>query len=517
MRVVIPLAVWLGMTFSCTAAEPSIMGTVVNRITGAPAPHARVTLLPGGAEVYSDAAGKFQFPNLDAGEYAVTAKKIGFEDGATDVELADSPTTVVIRLTPLASIRGRITDEAGDPVEGVTVAAFMSQVEDGLPVWTLTRQATSNDRGQYSIPLLPAGQYLVEAAGRDDHKVVGEAEKDRNSHEAFAPVYFGGAHERSAATVLTLEAGQETRADVSLALREGHTIRGTITNLKPYTQPTIQLFSGDDALGINSHSMQIMTGYFEIHNVLDGAYHLRIIGVGTDSQHLVGEQEIQVSGNDLEDLKITLDPGVLVNGSLRIEGNIPESAREMVSTFQTRFATPENMRSVTGAFFASGEPLNGAFETPRLIPGRYRISFRVFAPFYVSSARSGPTDLLASPELAIASGVPDVDVVLRADSGAVDLSIPRDLLDPDDACVLLVSESMNRPPEFGCPGLGDELEHVAPGSYRVHVWRASDVEESLPYQSPLVLRLLATGGTRVEVRPQARTPVRIASLSEVPK
>lgn len=484
---------------------------MVNSITGAPVPGARVSLHRG-FETESDAAGAFHFGNVPAGEYMLSVEKAGFDqDEAEEIELAGPRTGLVIRFAPLANIRGRITDDDGDPVDGVTVVAFRAEVESGWRRYTVARQAVTDDRGQYRIPWLPKGNYLVQAAGRDEHAFAGEVDAASRRHEAFAPVYFGGAKDRAAATVVQLHPGDEARADISIAITTGHLIKGRITNLKPQTQPYIQLLAGEDSLGLNRSTIHFATGDFVLHDVINGIYKLRVIGVGADNQPRVGEKEIQVAGADVEGVELTLAPGATLQGTVRVEAANFEAKTEAWSQFAVKLSAPENIRALGLESFYSNAVENGTFVVPRIIPGRYTISFS--GPLYVASARAGQTDLLATPEIRIGdSPPPELEVVLRADSGAIEGSTPQEV----DAIILAVPESPNHPPAitFGVSGTF-EIAGLAPGWYRLHAWTELDQVDSIPYNEPEILHVLAATGTRVEVRPGEKTTVRIKKLSEI--
>jgi hypothetical protein len=273
---------------SCHAAEFVISGTVINRVTGGAVVRARVRLDPVGRQVSSDSLGRFQFSNVAEGLYIVTAAKIGFdEDEGRLVEPTAPKSGMRIELTPLASLRGRITDEHGAPVEGVVVQALLES--------DVVRAGTTDDRGEYRIPLLPEGPYVVKAAGHEELKVIGETNPPRKTFRAFAPV---------SSNVLELVPGQDARVDLSIGLRKGYTISGKVTNLKPYTRPAIHLRRGDEDTAPTSSSVQIATGYFEVHDVLDGRYRLQVAGVGLHNEPLVGEVEIVVNGRDVEGVVI---------------------------------------------------------------------------------------------------------------------------------------------------------------------------------------------------------------------
>jgi hypothetical protein len=219
----------------------------------------------------------------------------------------------------------------------------------------MVNAVATNDRGEYRITRLPAGRYPVKASGQFSRSsYYGDHAPPPTAQESFAPVYLGGSREVAGATTVALPAGAEARADFSVTLRPGHRIRGRIINLKPHNNADLQLSSGDEDLGINSSSLELATGRFEIQGVLDGAYRLRVYQ--------------------------------------RSDGQNPR---------------------------VSGKVSDGTFEIPSVFPGKYWVSFMTEDGLYISAARAGDTNLLATQELVADNGAaPEMDIVLRADGGA---------------------------------------------------------------------------------------------------
>src|ERR1022692_742562 len=154
-----------------TSDPVSFSGTVMNTATGAPVRFARVELSYQGVATQTDAAGAFQFPRVEPGDYYVQASKTGFtpadgHEGGYEVSLSTSREKFAIWLTPLSSIRGTIQSDAGEPLEGVWVNAMQSWMEAGRRRNHVVSLVETNDRGEYRIPLLRAGKYLIKAAGQ---------------------------------------------------------------------------------------------------------------------------------------------------------------------------------------------------------------------------------------------------------------------------------------------------------------------------------------------------------------
>ena len=504
--------------FSADAANVSITGTVVNHITGSPVARATVYLAPTNAQATSDAAGGFHFSGLEPGNYVVRAAKIGFDPyEAIEIELTETRKDVQIHLNPLASIGGRVSDEEGEPVEGATVLALASQVQVGVQRYVPISQASTDDRGEFHLNPLPAGRYLVQVARRNELTVIGGSNPPRNTHEAFVPVYFEYAADRASATPVVLAYGQTARINLSVRLQAGHRISGTIANFRPYSQPTLQLLSGDDDPGFNRSSIQWGCGCFEIHDVADGTYRLRILGVGSDNQPLVGETLVQVAGKDVEGIHIALDSGMTLRGTVRIEGPAPPDVADEIAEFLIRLEmTDQSLPGEPPVFYSETD--DGSLTVSRLLPGNYRVRFGVPETLYVSSARAGDQDLLASPEFTTRSASnPKIEVVLRADGGMVNITLGAAAQD-NAVCGVLIPEQLNRPAMADCSGDGSlTFPSVPPGSYRLHAWKGSPAAYSIAYQSKELAQTLAASGTPVEVRAQTTTNVRLERLEEIPK
>lgn len=71
------------MLFSCSSSEydffTSIHGTVIDETTIEPMEGVLVSLSPGGVSKTTDAAGYFEFTNLEAGQYTITVQKNGYQ------------------------------------------------------------------------------------------------------------------------------------------------------------------------------------------------------------------------------------------------------------------------------------------------------------------------------------------------------------------------------------------------------------------------------------------------------
>ncbi|MHC5009508.1 MAG: carboxypeptidase regulatory-like domain-containing protein [Planctomycetota bacterium] len=112
------------------------------------------------ANLTSDQDGIFQTAGLEPGSYQVRVSGTGFAglltapfdlEGEAIVDLGN------LRLAPGAAVQGRVVDDAGTPIEDVTIS-----LEDraGRPVFLFSLVTTGSD-GRYRVAGLEAGAYVI--------------------------------------------------------------------------------------------------------------------------------------------------------------------------------------------------------------------------------------------------------------------------------------------------------------------------------------------------------------------
>lgn len=161
-------------------ATGMIAGRVIDASTAQGLSNASVMLLGGapvgrGASnrvVLTDSRGRFVFPALAGGRYQIRVDRLGFWSvpitSARPVELGSGEKVIDLSypLHRYGSISGTVTDENGDAVSTMTVAAFRQSVVNGQPADVSVGGALTDDRGAYRISGLKAGEYFVCACAR---------------------------------------------------------------------------------------------------------------------------------------------------------------------------------------------------------------------------------------------------------------------------------------------------------------------------------------------------------------
>src|SRR6266403_276415 len=146
-----------------TAASYRIAGWTVSGADGHPLQGATVLIVDTKTRqmVASTLAGEdggFAFTDLQADKYLLQAVKTGYLLSAYDQHEIFSTAIVtgaglntdslVLRMTPAAILRGRVTDEAGDPIRGATVALYRENRDEGRSRITQFRNAPTDDLGE---------------------------------------------------------------------------------------------------------------------------------------------------------------------------------------------------------------------------------------------------------------------------------------------------------------------------------------------------------------------------------
>jgi Carboxypeptidase regulatory-like domain len=223
-----------------------VRGRIVAGDTGLPLRRARVMLNSLGRGeprvTLSDADGAFAFDALPAGRYQLHGSKARYVDGTLGArrpgsqgrpfELADGQTldSVVLTLAAAGVITGRVLDDFGDIVPGVTVMPMRYRTINGERqlVGMGGRPATSDDTGTFRLYGLAPGTYYVSARA-DEMGRMGPAVTDA-SVTGFAPTFYPGTPVAAEAQPIEVVAGAEIVADISLVAARLTSVSGVVVD-----------------------------------------------------------------------------------------------------------------------------------------------------------------------------------------------------------------------------------------------------------------------------------------------
>lgn len=158
-----------------TRRPATLVGQVVNAMTGGPVDGAVVTLIGSGYGAITDSAGNFRIPQTWSGRDTVEVRFIGYEPSRTAIELAPDETSRVTLLLSQTVVRvADLTVEVRRSAKARKLQGFVERMEKGFGTFFTPRDIRNRN------PRLPSD--LVRGLPGVQ---VGRIEHGR------APVYFG--------------------------------------------------------------------------------------------------------------------------------------------------------------------------------------------------------------------------------------------------------------------------------------------------------------------------------------
>jgi hypothetical protein len=206
-----------------------VRGTVTAADSGLPLRLAEVQISGGSLKsplvVLTDSSGGYELRDLPAGQYSLTAWKLGYvktgykggRSGEGKLLVVDGQsaeaTTIDFSLPRAGVIVASVTDEYGEPVAGAWVSVL--RAEGSAPQRKLVDAsgngfiATTDDRGEVRLFNLAPGTYYA-AARKSALSRVG------SRRQATAQVFYPGTLSQADAQPITLAAGVEVRVPIPL-------------------------------------------------------------------------------------------------------------------------------------------------------------------------------------------------------------------------------------------------------------------------------------------------------------
>jgi len=460
-------------------SKASIEGQVINAISAEPVRKARVTLRQTGARsqesqitVTTDAAGKFQFINLEPASYQITARRDGFANaqyGKPDsiaIEQGEHKTGIELKMTPFGVITGRVTDQDGDPIRSIKVSAMTYHYTSKGRQLRERNSATTNDVGEYRIYDIPQGKYFVKTMPRGM-----QVYREPEDADSYASVYYPGMPEASAANTVEVGAGREV-SGIDFMLRKARyaTVRGRVVAPDGAANISVGLMTTDDnGTSTSTTNTKDKEGKFEIVGVAPGLVYL-VGSFVTNGQRHYAQVPLQIGADDINGIALNPIPPMDITGHVRIEGQ---------ST-----TTPSQVRvNLEGPGRSYGAETGGISDDGRLLfrgvdPNSYRVVPGRLSELYLKSVRWGSSDITEA-ELDLSSGAPartELTVTLGADGGQIEGLVETEKREAgSEAIVSLVPVTGRKAPAFYKSVSTDKngrftIKGVAPGSYKLYAW-----------------------------------------------
>ena len=509
----------------------SVRGTVVNAISGQAVGRALVALDRDEA-VLTDSNGAFSFDNVAAGSYSVSVEKPGYQGFGgmfagvmlrassgvfrmvrtppRQIQVGPNMPALTFRIQPLGVITGHITLSTSDPADGIRVQAYTRELQNGRARWIVAGMGRTRSDGSFRIANLEPGSYVLATMPSLDRP--GGPANDRAPVWGYPSMYYPGVTDVTAAGMITLAAGQQAEADLSLARQQFFAITALVHSPEDTPANFQILDSSGRPAGI---SAQWNRREGAVHaTVPNGNWTLQAHSYGKTMQW--GSTSFQVNGAPVS-LAISIVPvphiPVTIRRDFTNSTDTPQQASSGPGMNLQLIAADE-----TSLAFMSGgmTEVNGSggqqFEATVTQPGRYWVEVQAYPPAYVGSITSGGVDLGSAPITILpGSTPPPIEVTLRNDPGTitgeiVSGSVPTTSNGPVPTAgerpqvwiyaIPLFSTAARLPEGSMEPNGQFSIPNLSPGSYRVV---ACDTPQEIDFHSAEGLAAWSGKGETVTV------------------
>jgi len=532
------------------------------------------------APVFTDNRGRFAFNNVEPGTYRVIFSGSGYAKqdlgqraagGGTPINLkpGDAKTDIVMRMSQVGAISGRIQDNMGQPAAGVPVQLFRFVYdENGQRNPRPIASANTNDRGEYRFFFLSPGRYYVKAGNEPGQTrpaelqgapfnlfgAAGYVSPNRISQN-YSITYYPGVPDANAAAVIDLQSGADLGGiDLYLSPQQPYRVRGRIVDprtgrppasaivaLRPQTRP-------DDITGLILGSMSgggnynPTDGSFDVRNVAPGAYTLSVElitpgptpfvdlnslpqaerAAAVEAQNAANRARprasvpVNVVNVDIDNLSIAIGVTGGISGRVRSDASPSNAPKSLDSVRVTlRPADSSQFQLMNPPQFRPPKA-DGTFRMENLWPGEYRLAVTGLPQgFYVKEARLGNADVLNAPLRFTGDDSMTLDVVISSNAGKIEGSVADARRQPASGAsvVLIPVRGRERTDLFRSIAADANgrftIPAIAPGDYRLVAWEAI---EPFAYFDPDLIRQAEQNGVPVRITESSQQTVNITAF-----
>jgi protocatechuate 3,4-dioxygenase beta subunit len=292
--------------------------------------------------VPADDEGRFEFVELAAGSFRIAAVKAGYSPpGETmspgppplmsglAVDLGDGETRehADITLARWGTLTGRVFDELGEPLQGVSVQLLQVRYQGGRRRLVAAGGSSprTDDLGRFRSFGLAPGRYIVSAAVGD----VASADLP-----GYTRSYYPGTPNASEAQFVSVALSQEVAGiDFSLAREKTALISGTLLDATgtPSTRGSVRLMTSQrsaSAISTSIGARLLSDGRFEFPNVTPGQYVIQVDRGrrGSAIEGEFGAMPVSVNGVDVTNLVLQTSAGSSIAGRVTFDSYLGANA-----------------------------------------------------------------------------------------------------------------------------------------------------------------------------------------------
>jgi hypothetical protein len=523
----------------------TVQGKVVNALTGEPIRKVSVRLVKNSdrtgrvegeqAEGYSDnstADGTFRIDGIEPGEYYLSGERPGFLNSTygasisfgrgTKISLSPSQqlTGVTLGMTPQAVIAGRVIDQDGDPVGGMSLMALRQVWNRGKAQYFPFANEQTDEEGRFRLAgLQPGKYYLVVGKGfRGDM----EAPPASPGKPDIRPIrtFYPNAMARDSATPINVRAG-ETASDIEIRMQfaAAHHIRGKLVGslTTPIDQVRLELMPADSesffpfGLGGNNNLKPDRT--FDIAGVTPGRYWLSAMAF-EGTLKLVCGSYVEMGDTDINGVELAPMQAGTLKGQIVLTAPPPAGTAAADLKKVRVFLQPTDVQRI---FFGvqSETTDTGLVTIKNVYPGKYEVSVQNLPTgAYVQSVNYGNQDVFHQL-LDLSGGAGgELQITLRYGVGEIDGTLVPQDNSPDankkpNAIVFVIPENPDIHEYYQSEPDQNQAfseKELPPGAYRVV---AVEGLNPMSLGNPDLRKELASRGTEIELKENEKKRIQL--------
>jgi hypothetical protein len=463
--------------------------------------------------------GHFALKNVPPGQYKLRVSRNGYveqelnqkkpgDPGATfTLRASQRISDLVFKLARAAVITGKVFDEDGEPMVGVSVRAMRRDFTKGRKGFRPANESTTDDLGEFRLFGLAPGRYYVSAELSAWDHVVGDREfsgSDKNTGEkGYTKVYYPSALEVAKASSIYVKEGEEVPSiDIFMKEVTVYSVRGKVQYLFPHkgtSNTRIMVTRRGQSLGweIAGESLVKADGSFQIPELAPGEYTVRAFFFEQDKYYST-QEDLDVMNTDVDGLMLSLAQGTQIPGHLFWDGK-PSIEGDGVNVF----LSPEESEEYSRGGWAQVEE-NNQFTMKEVSQGNFRIEVNgISKDCYIKDVHLGETPL-PDHVLHVKSGLAGpLDVTVSSKGARIQGMVTNSESTPVAGVwvVAIPEESKRSLRELFKSVTTDQygrydLRGLAPGKYAVFSWDGVEREE---WEDPEFLKTNGTKGLPMEV------------------
>src|SRR6266705_1513893 len=219
-------------------SKHALRGMVVNSVTGEPIRGALVQIyFNGQSSMLTGPDGKFQFDGLPNGQTVVSVRKPGFfteeeihSHGYARQMVSTGPHSapLVLKLLPEGVVYGRISEDDGEPIEGLPIQLVVQRLQNGRKVWEQRPGATTDEDGAFRIAELPPGNYFL-SAGPSRNLITYPSKLSQPGSQGIPAVFYPNGSDLAAAAPISIVPGRRVEINLTLSPQPFYRVSGTIS------------------------------------------------------------------------------------------------------------------------------------------------------------------------------------------------------------------------------------------------------------------------------------------------